>query len=272
MKRQFILSLAALLLCSAFVAISNIIARLGLQEETAKTFILKDMIGRFSGSSIDQSDGSAPELPESIEYQTKAFQIPNASLLASIVAGDRKAAAKELCEYVKAYVTSPAFVTDYKKEREMAKPTSEPYGMDAATIQQTRETVKIMESQYETLKASNQVPAEALAELKKTIAGMKAQLATINDPTPNNTLWMKTYPEDPAVAVKARLNEYLQLLPTVDFAAKLTGTTPNNKKFANPAYEKKSLQWKAIYRAGKDVNDVASAFARDWLKGDLTAK
>ena len=269
MKRQFTLSLAALLLCSAFAAIDNIIARLGLQEEAAKSFILKNMIGRFSASPIEQSDAGPPE---SIEDQTKSFQIPKASQLSSIVAGDRKAAAKELCAYVKAYVTSPEFIAAYKKEREMAKPTSEPYGMDAATIQATRETVKEMEKQYETLKASKQVPESSLAEFKKAIAGMKAQLATIDDPTPNNTLWNKLYPEDPAVAVKARLNEYLQMLPTVDFEAKLTGTTANNKKFVNPAYEMKSLQWKAIYRAGKDVNEVASAVAREWLKGDIVAK
>ena len=74
------------------------------------------------------------------------------------------------------------------------------------------------------------------------------------------------YPEDPSVAVKARLNEYLHILATVDFSAKLAGTNKRNMKFVNPEYEQKSLKWKAIYRAGKDVNDVASSFAREWLK------
>lgn len=77
---------------------------------------------------------------------------------------------------------------------------------------------------------------------------------------------MKIYPEDPAIIVKTRLNEYLQLLATVDFDAQLTGTTKNNRKFVKPAYENQSLKWKAIYRAGKDVNEVASAFAKEWLK------
>jgi hypothetical protein len=73
------------------------------------------------------------------------------------------------------------------------------------------------------------------------------------------------------LAVKTRLNEYLELHATVDFNARLTGTG-SNQKFVNPAYEKKSLKWKAIYRAGKDVNDVAAAFAKDWLKGDVISK
>lgn len=265
MKRILILSVVVLTIATAFRSLENIIARLGLQEQNAKSFILRDMVGRLDTTPIDESDLN---LTDSEYDQTKVFQIPAAPMLTAVITGDRKAAARELCEYVKAYVNSPEFRTDYERIREASKPTEEPAGMDAATLEATKSAVNEMEKQYETLKASKQVPESALAEFKKTIAGMKAKLATMDDPSPYLTRWTKLYPEDPKILVKARLNEYLQLLATVDFDAKTSGS-PKNQKFINPVYEKKSLKWKAIYRAGKDVNEVASAFAKEWLKEGL---
>ncbi|MGZ5222418.1 MAG: hypothetical protein ACXWC7_20185, partial [Chitinophagaceae bacterium] len=29
--------------------------------------------------------------------------------------------------------------------------------------------------------------------------------------------------------------------------------------------------WKALYRAGKEVNDVVTAFVKDWMKGEIIA-
>ena len=89
-----------------------------------------------------------------------------------------------------------------------------------------------------------------------------------NNPTPNKTLWEKVYPEDPELMVKNRLNEYLALSKTVNFDAELK-QVGSKKKFVNPQYENKSLKWKAIYRAGKDANSVATTFAKEWLKGDI---
>lgn len=250
------------MIATAFRALDNIIFRLGLQERSARSYILRNMVGRLATSPIEGSDLN---LTDSEYDQTKVFQIPAAPMLSAIMAGDRTAAARELCDYVKAYVNSPEFRQDYEKLREASKPESEPYAMDAATLQATRESVREMEKQYETLKASKQVPEATLAEFRKSIVGMKAQLAAVTDPTPHLTEWKRLYPEDPTVFVKARLNEYLELLGTVDFNAQVSGS-PKNQKFVNPVYEKKSLKWKAIYRAGKDVNDVAAVFAKEWLK------
>ena len=272
MKPSLAILAICLVLCTAFKAVENIIAKLGLQEETARYFILKDFIGRFSTSPIDESEGNSDGTFDAIYVQTKSFQIPSARLLSSVIAGDKKVAAKELCEYVKAYVNSPEFLADYQKAREAAKPVSEPYAMDAETLAAQKAAVAEMEKNYETLKASKQVPEASLEEFRKTIVQMKATLATQGEPEPNKKKWLKQFPEDPAVIVKARLNEYLQLLATVDFNAQLTGTTVNNRKFVNAAYEKQTLKWKAIYRAGKDVNDVASAFAKEWLKGPIISK
>jgi hypothetical protein len=52
---------------------------------------------------------------------------------------------------------------------------------------------------------------------------------------------------------------------TVDFNAELV-EKDRKKKFVNRAYEGKNYEWKMIFRAGKDVYDVAKVFAEQWLK------
>lgn len=264
MKTTLTILALSLVLCTALV-VENIIDKLGMQEETAKNFILKDFTGRFSTSPIDEGSSEDDSPGDKIAEETKSFQIPSAKMLSSVVAGDKKGAAKELCAYVKAYVNSAQFKKDYQYAREQAKPTSEPAGMDADQVESVKASIKEMEKGLAELKKSGMAPKDAVAQYEETIKNMKASLPT-GDLSPNETKWKKLYPEDPSPIIKARLNEYLQILATVDFNAKLTGSTRNNQKFANPAYENQTLKWKAIYRAGKDVNDVASAFAREWLK------
>ena len=101
--------------------------------------------------------------------------------------------------------------------------------------------------------------------LQLQIDQMKQVLAAGNDPTPNKTKWEKEYPENVNVLLKRRLQQYLDLVTKVDFNATLV---PKGRKmiFANPEYEKKSAEWKACFRAGKEVNAVVSDFARDWMK------
>jgi len=270
MKTHLIIFAIALVCCMAFKAIDTIINKLGMKEDAARNYILRDFVGTFATSPIDDANSDSDGGDE-IYRQTKSFQIPNAQLLSTVISGDRKLAAKELCEYVKGYVTSPAFQTDYRQARENARPESEPTALTAEDLESMKQTVKVMEEQYKTLKESKMAPEAALAEFDKSIKDMKAQLAGQGDPTPNKTKWEKLYPEDPSLVVKARLQEYLQILGTVDFNAQVTGTG-NNQKFVNTAYEKQSLKWKAIFRAGKDVNEVASSYAKEWLKGPLVSK
>lgn len=71
----------------------------------------------------------------------------------------------------------------------------------------------------------------------------------------------KKMPSDPAELIKKRLQEFLDVSANVNFDAKLTGTT-----FSDPQYESKSSQWKACYRAGKEVIGAAREEAKIWLK------
>ena len=66
-------------------------------------------------------------------------------------------------------------------------------------------------------------------------------------------------------ALKRVLTQAIAEAPSVDFAA---ATVQKNgvRVFVNPAYEKKSLTWKAMYRAGKLPTAAGLEIARVWLK------
>lgn len=66
-------------------------------------------------------------------------------------------------------------------------------------------------------------------------------------------------------ALKRVLAQAVAEAPTVDFAAQ-TVQKSGVRVFVNPAYEKKSLTWKAMYRAGKLPTAAGLEVARAWLK------
>jgi hypothetical protein len=66
-------------------------------------------------------------------------------------------------------------------------------------------------------------------------------------------------------ALKQALSQIVAEAPTVDFAAQ-TVQKDSTRVFVNPAYEKKSLAWKAMYRAGKAPTAAGVEIARAWLK------
>lgn len=275
MKKTFRLLLpgAALLLLTAFCFAEDILARLGLEERTARYFVLSNLAGSFSESPTGESEQDE-ENSNDPYYQTLSFRIPYARLLPSVITGDKAGAARELCAYVKMYVNSADFMEDYTKRREAAKPTSEPWRPDAEMIEGQRKSVKEMEKQLADMKKQKGISPSVISSFEKSIQEQKASLAQWEDPTPNKTRWEKKYPADPSGIIKKRLEEYLALSATVDFSAQLTPADKyGKKKFMNPEYEKKSNKWKACYRAGKEVNDVVTAFVREWLKGPvLTAQ
>lgn len=66
-------------------------------------------------------------------------------------------------------------------------------------------------------------------------------------------------------ALKRVLAQAVAEAPTVDFAAQ-TVERNHTREFVNPAYEKKSLTWKAMYRAGKAPTAAGIEIAKAWLK------
>jgi hypothetical protein len=248
---------------SAFKIASDIIERLGTDHKQAERSILNDLIGSHDHDPIDVSVTWADD-------EARSFRIPYLKLLPSIIKGDKQGAASEVCQYAKDYINSEEFVASYNEARNSAKPTSEPYRMDAETLAGFKNMLKESEASLAQAKAKGGFSAEQIKMIEEGIEEQRKMIAEQSDPTPNKTKWLQMYPENPAVLVKARLKEYLDLTATVDFNAKLADVN-RMKKFVNPAYEAKSLKWKAIYRAGKDVNDVAIVFVQDWLKGEIIA-
>lgn len=254
-KHSFILFSVALLCMSAYSLADSIIERLGMNHKNAQRAILANIVGRHQTGPMD-------------DFPNDPFRAPYAKLLPAVISGDKTAAAKELCTYVKNYVDSEKFLKDYSDAKEDALPIKvNGYGNGVTTL---RWNLTI----YETNIKNYPNDTKYVGEQKELMARDKRHLDSILEaskkPFPGKELWEKTYPEDPKIAVKKRLEAYLALVATVDFDATLTeADTYKIKKFTNPAYERKSPEWKALYRAGKDVNQVATAFAKEWLKGEI---
>lgn len=260
MKKNILLVLAAIALFGFYKVYVGIIEQLGMEETEAQKFILNNFVGDFADGFQEDAGGEG----NGTDAQRKQFRVPYAKLLPAIVKGDKVKAAHELCDYVKAYVGSDAFAKAYAEKREKNKPDSEPLRPDNASIKQQEEQLKQTEQALTALNATRQVTAAQLKAMEDAIADQRRNIATWKDPTPNKTKWEKQYPENYKQVIKTRLEEYLAISATVDFNATVTGNA--KKKFTNPEYEKKSLKWKAIYRAGKDVNTRVTAFVKGWLQ------
>lgn len=77
--------------------------------------------------------------------------------------------------------------------------------------------------------------------------------------------WNENYPSDHKQRIKKYLQKYLEIATTVDFDAALTEKS-GKKIFVKLEYERKHPDWKMVYRAGKEVYEVAKPFAEQWLK------
>jgi hypothetical protein len=256
MKRKSILlfALTGILGFSAFKLADDIIARLSLTHKNAQGYILTNIIG------AEDTDGGNSNGTVSLPYIKK--------LLPNIISGDKAGAAKEMCQYIKDYVNSEEFLTQYAKRKEAALPLVD-QGNNIASLRRTVEVHQININNY---KNDTKYVAEQEKEKAAAQARLDKLLEAAKKPFPGKAEWEQAYPTNPAVLVKKRLEEYLKTVAAVDFNAKISEPDKyGTKKFLNPLFEKKSNKWKAIYRAGKEVNDVATAFVKEWLKGEIIA-
>ncbi|MGA0560760.1 hypothetical protein ACO2Q8_29110 [Larkinella sp. VNQ87] len=73
------------------------------------------------------------------------------------------------------------------------------------------------------------------------------------------------------LVLKNRLNDFIALVGSVDFDAKLM-QRGSKMEFVNPEYRNKSSNWKLLYRMGKEPVLAARSFAENWLKALETKK
>ena len=259
-KYLFIAVLLGTLTLSAFKLADDILSKLGMDQSNAQYHILRNLVGRFSTGAVDNNEPDDNN-PLSVYNQLQHFKIPYARLLPSILQGDKTGASKELCVYVKTYFSSEAFAKAYADLREDAMPLSD----EGASLYTLRKNKIVFEKNIKNYITDTKYVVEQQQKLNENQKKMDALTEASKKPFPNKEIWEKTYPADPALLIKKRLQEYLTLAATVDFKATLTGSG-KKQVFTNPAYEKKSLKWKAIYRAGKEVNDAVTAFVKEWMK------
>ncbi len=203
----------------------------------------------------------------------------------NIALGNRAAVAKDLLSYTKQYIGSENFKKEYELMRKNAKP-QEPQlkekSKEDIRKEKIAETEKSLKETQEVMKQPNMksIMEPTLQMLQKNLKEYKEpdnkmielyyqsekmeQERRIESFKRDMARWEKDFPEDSRQVIIKRLQKYLELAKTVDFSAELKDAG-KKKKFVNPAYEGKSYDWKQIFRAGKEVYDVAKPFAEQWI-------
>ncbi len=251
------------LICMAgllsFTLEGNPFSRLDINQRNAELSILNNLVGSQKHEPVDIS---VVEDVSGLEKEINTFKIPSIRNIKDLAAGDNTALAEEICQFADKYLNSEQFKKDYEEARQKAKPTSEPFKMSSAEIENLKSKKAELEKAIKEMKAAK-LPQNYIETSEKGVIEIDKIIAENSDPTPNLTKWKKMYPENPETAIRNKAQEYLSLEKTVDYQATLT-PKGNKKVFSNPAYESKSLKWKAIYRAGKDVNQVFIKYATAW--------
>lgn len=209
-----------------------------------------------------------------------------ASSAKNIALGDRASVALDVLNYTKSYVNSPAFIKAYEDARKAATPVKPAPPRSKEQIQKEKiaeleKTIAEGEQSMKTLpkdliepfKEVQQMLKEQKKDYENPDSEMLALFVTSETYIYTNAMaryeeevarWEKQYPADHRMMIKARLEEFLQVTADVDFNAALKEEY-RVKKFVNPAYEKKSSEWKMAYRAGKPTVEAARTFAKAWL-------
>ena len=212
----------------------------------------------------------------------------------NLALGDRVSVVNELVAYAKKYVNSAEFKTAWKeyqdKKSEVIRRSlprkPEPKNLDSIKAEERRLLDKRLTATEANLNSPNEnVKKSAAAQ----VASINKEIQALNDPN-NPVIKRKVdmanrnyeyqlkvyndamqnfeakYPSDPKPVLKQRLQDILNITADVDYTAELKSGDKGLKLFVNPEYEKKPLEWKLAYRAGKSATDAIRAAAQQWLK------
>jgi hypothetical protein len=203
-----------------------------------------------------------------------AFRKLSATARATIV--------QELGAWMKTYVSSPAFRTDYTAYRSSQKP--EPPDFQGTVDDEfKRKQAETMAGFAETRKNLGLLPADQRKQLEDVMKQSEAQL---NSPEMQKLVrdgivadrasqqesykqaladWQTRLPENPNPLVAKRLRAFLDTTADIDFAAQLA-PKDGKMRFVNPKHEARSTEWKLYFRAGKEAVGAARTIAAAWLK------
>ena len=194
--------------------------------------------------------------------------------------------------WAREYAGSPEFAKRYAATRTAAEPRLSMGRKWSADEELTRrqglldQRIATEKKRLEAPPSPRQTPEQQSAARKLTedrIRNMETDRARYDDPVARAELrkpleaedqrvkeehaaWEEDYPAEFRAAIAKRLREFLALSATVDFGATLVPCKQNLSCFADPAYEKQSVEWKRCYRAGKQPVEAARTFAANWLR------
>jgi flagellar biosynthesis GTPase FlhF len=211
---------------------------------------------------------------------------PSAKLYYAGSTAARVAFVKAFLNTARMYSESAAFKEEYAKRRAEARPHA-PAAKGSAD-RQLSDAQAAQRKQLEDLKAQvSKMSPEMQQQMQPTIKMLEEQLKQqASDPSQQALMkqmyeaqakgeqedyqkslakWSADYPEQPGVLIAKRLKNFLALTSDMDFSAKLESAGAGRMRFANPAYEAKSAEWKLCYRAGREPVAAARAVAEDWL-------
>src|SRR5688572_16537137 len=212
------------------------------------------------------------------------FSQPTTKTYKTYPEGKRAGAVQQLGAFVKNYLTSVDFQKKYQENYENMKPK--------APMTKEEKVQEIIAGYKKDLKESEEKLKKAPDNLKPVyeegIRTYKKWIATYEDKNhPDHAKMMriqqmsadgemkyyqakldeldKKFPKDIKVFIKMRLEEFLKISADIDFDAELV-QQGKLKKFVKPEYERKSMNWKYCFRAGKETTEAARKFAEQWLK------
>ncbi len=194
----------------------------------------------------------------------RGYPVVSARIGRKIAAGDRAAAMREVCAYVKSYTQSDDFRKRWQDYRESYRPKPNPTPMDPAIVQMQRENLTTVIQQYEQI--VKDMPDELKGQFEAALTEYRLQLKEVDDPYAGALRrWEAQYPASPDSLIRERLKAFIGVAETVNFDAKLVEGSDGIRRFADPAYENQSGDWKQCYRAGREATNIALAFSREWL-------
>lgn len=204
----------------------------------------------------------------------------------NIALGNRKSVTLDLLNYIKKYVSGPAFAKEYADMKERYKPVEEklqtPEQMRSENIANAKKALADAEQNVKKVDASiKQIFEKAVEDAKKNLKDAEDPNNkyyvnyTKNYPQMEKSFkeshdrsiadWNSKYPQNQLLFVKKRLQEFLDATKDIDFSAELI--EKNGKKvFVKQEYERKDSRWKMAFRSGKEVVEPARDFVQKWIE------
>lgn len=248
---------------------------------------------RFNELLMKTLDISASEAASDIDnsFVTNYLVHPENSTIKKIPVAKRAAIVKQLGDYIKAHVKTPAFAKLYEERRRPYAPAS----WEVLVEDEFRMNRRKVDDEIEDLQKSlSSAPANMKAMYERQLKEAKHRKTALTDPKTeeykegleaaeasyrqrnNKEAFMTAYNEQkqkfdkrfPAKLddmLRDRLQGFLDLTADINFDAELV-KGGLGMKFADPELERKSDAWKKCFRAGRETITAARAYAQGWLK------